>query len=325
MRGVYVLVAMLVLLPAAVEADYFKEYSSTIVLDGKALHSVTALFVSESAMNNITLHGFPRADGLSATIDGKPADVYAVMEDEDYVIVINKTVARGTHRITLAFAADSPAEMTSRGIVFNNAFQSALRIDSYNFTLELPPGAIVAFDDDVPLVSPAARFSTDGQRVRLVWNASIAAGEAYNTFVMYKTDALFLPPLFAAGALVFGYAAYRFRRFLTPKTRTPRPAQRIRKVAAIKGGPAQARKTPLSAVRSTLTQDENAIVEILIGKKGRALQSDVLAETKFSKSKVSKVIRGLEMKEVVSKKPRGRINVLDIHEKYEIDKTDQTE
>ena len=66
-------------------------------------------------------------------------------------------------------------------------------------------------------------------------------------------------------------------------------------------------KKPKPAVK--LAGDEKLVFE-MVSRKGSMYQGDILKETGFSKVKVSRVLDGLEKKELVERKRRGMANLV---------------
>ncbi|MBU6996889.1 MAG: MarR family transcriptional regulator [Theionarchaea archaeon] len=65
-----------------------------------------------------------------------------------------------------------------------------------------------------------------------------------------------------------------------------------------------------SAVMNTLSSDERALLQKIIDARGALFQSDLVDETQFNKSKVSRLLDRLEGKALVERRRRGMSNII---------------
>ncbi|MBI4017718.1 MAG: hypothetical protein HY366_02125 [Candidatus Aenigmarchaeota archaeon] len=322
MKTAYLAIVLLILLPMEAEAYYFTDYDANVVLDGSAQQTVRATFVPEETLTRIAIGLADSPENVQATLDGQIIETNIQTSGDGYFILAQspQIIERGVpHELVLTFKSNPPEERTSRGTIYSNAFTPGIRMERYSLTVSLPPGAVIAFENEAPLISPTAALTTDGQRIKLTWERSLNADEPFTAIVIYKEKTLALAPLLLALAAVayvaysHGYLKKPLRSILKgraePHAKTKSPAVRRKKTE---------HKPLLNDVRDTLTPDENRIVDVVMRFNGRALQSDVVRDTGWSKSKVSKVLRGLEVKGVLVKQPYGKTNILKISEKYKI-------
>jgi len=68
----------------------------------------------------------------------------------------------------------------------------------------------------------------------------------------------------------------------------------------------------MAAVMETLTERERSVVNILIDFQGRTTQAEIRYETGIPKSSLTGIIRSLERRKIVTKKERGRTNVIEL-------------
>lgn len=329
MKAAYAaLIAVLLVLPVQVDAYYFRTYSENVVLDGDTQHTVHAVFVPQETLTRLSLGTADEPKNVSAILDGKEVQTFVQKTDDTHSIVIQSPDVLSknvSHQLVLSFVTELGTERTSQGTLYSNAFISDVRMDKYELSVVLPQGAIIAFENDAPLISPTASLSTDGQRTKLVWSDSLRAGESFTALVVYKEENPTAAPIGGGIALIFlaaiaylahrkGYMKRLGARVRATAPRKKRPATKPNKhVVSMEKKEA---KIPLKSIRETLSQDENKILDIVLQFGGRGLQQDVVRETGWSKSKVSKVLRGLEMKGVLVKQPYGKTNILKLAEKY---------
>lgn len=306
MKLLPVLAAMLILLPVSAEAVDFEEYSVGVNLDGRTSETISAVFSGADREIGIEIGNLP--ENIRAELDNAPIDVTVSKSNNAYKISFIPPDL-GAHKIVLNFMMKTVLDKTSRGTMYTNAFTADADIESYSLTVSLPPGATISFEDNAPLISPNADIRTDGRVITLGWKDSLERGESFTAVVVYQNPASFpsLGVLLAAALIPLAYAAYKIYS-------KHRPAKIESKRTEIRS---QGRmKVPLKSVRDMLTEDENRILDIVMKADGKTMQNALLAETNFSKSKVSKVLRGLEMKGVIVKKPYGRNNIIRIADKY---------
>jgi len=70
----------------------------------------------------------------------------------------------------------------------------------------------------------------------------------------------------------------------------------------------------MSKVIETLSERERSIVEALLKNKGRLSQADIRFETQIPKSSLSGIIYTLEKRKIITKKKKGRTNIVELSE-----------
>ena len=155
----------------------------------------------------------------------------------------------------------------------------------FSIKIILPEDAKI-IDKNGLLVSRPVSISTDGRRIFLEWSKALSEGEEYTIFVQYKTNGSSssdLFPLVIAAILIIGLViGYSWKRFEKEK-----------------------------AISQMLSEDEKKVVE-RIRKTGEMLQEDIKESTGWSKTKISKIVRSLEMKNVIIKVPYKKTNKIKI-------------
>jgi len=176
----------------------------------------------------------------------------------------------------------------------NNEFLFTLSISSprntdFDLKISLPKESVVVENNNALEVSRPVQITTDGTRIYLEWSKVLNTGEQYSVFVKYKTNSAsndFLFPIFIAViTIILGtgiFAGYKFRSF---------------------------RKTKF--IKEVVNDDEKKIVDHVM-KKGEILQEELRTVTGWSKTKISKVVRNLEARNIIEKKPYKKTNKLKI-------------
>jgi hypothetical protein len=142
-----------------------------------------------------------------------------------------------------------------------------------NLSVTIPPGYVLA--DVSPTVSPKPdRIDSDGRSITMHW----INREDIDLILLYEAPSSAWPIVISVTILVIiaGVGLFSWRRKDT------------------------------SALMDTLSDDEKLVVSLL--GKGVVRQKDLCKQTGFSKSKMSKVIRKLEMKKAVKKEPFFKTN-----------------
>lgn len=70
----------------------------------------------------------------------------------------------------------------------------------------------------------------------------------------------------------------------------------------------------ISAVMDTLTDKERSIVKVLLERRGAMTQTEIRYELDISKSSLSGILTALEKRKIITKKEKGRTNVIELSE-----------
>lgn len=72
----------------------------------------------------------------------------------------------------------------------------------------------------------------------------------------------------------------------------------------------------IAAVMDTLTDKEQSILRILLQRGGTMTQTEIRYETDISKSSLSGILTSMEKRNIITKKERGRTNVIELSERF---------
>ncbi len=176
-------------------------------------------------------------------------------------------------------------------LVITSGSQHALRLDlqpasdTVNVTVTLPREFVLA--RTAGAIPPPDSMRTDGQNIMLSWDRPAPLQLA----VTYQGPSTDWPAILlsALGALIIiGGVVLVLQR---------RQKRAVRK--------------PL---HRTLSSNESEVLGLL--REGVDLQKDLIARTGYTKSKMSKVVRNLELKGVVEKTPHNRTNRLQLNKEW---------
>jgi len=165
--------------------------------------------------------------------------------------------------------------------LFIFSYNSEADFDDFKLKIILPEKAIISDRDRTLLLSRPVQISTDGKRIYLEWSKKLSANEQFTTFVQYKEN---IPQtnyylLFAIILIIIAFfGGYGFNKFKKEKF-----------------------------IKTILSEDEKKIVGI-IRKNADTTQDDIKKKLIWSKTKTSKIIRNLEMKNTIVKTPYKKTN-----------------
>lgn len=194
---------------------------------------------------------------------------------------------RGKNLLVVEFESRQTVFASGEHTVFRSYFLPPASVRAFTLRLQLPRGYVLpgSTDETSKYASPKPDFLfSDGQRIILLWQRrGLAERFDVSVFTTPAAGAGGPPVEVLAGALAVGAVgalAHRRRR------RRPRLSPDL-----------------------PLVEPERKIVEALLKAKGRVLRQWELQEaTKLSKARLSRTLRGLEMRGIIEKRPVGNTN-----------------
>ncbi len=293
MKQVWVVAALLVL--QAVLATNINTAETKIVMEGSsALIEHAMLLSSDVEVGNLTL-----------ILSQAPEDVEITINDEKVSCLLQNEFARcgnltpGIHNVRVKYATSYPIAEVGENTLFRYTDRLPYQADSQQVTLTLPVGYIIPREkgkDESFYISPKpAEVYSDGQRVILNWEQK---GQELPISVLARK--VIGPPLgwiatTASSALVAAVLAVWFVL----------GQRRVQKQK-----PSKKKKVVIPA----LMDNEQRIVEFL-KQNGEVWQKQILGATGFSKAKVSRLIRNLEQRGVITKTIYGNTNKIALKQK----------
>ncbi len=169
-------------------------------------------------------------------------------------------------------------------------------ITAFSLIVKLPPRSTLASEieksgESLSAVYPSpTKIYTNGKRIILEWQRDeLKIGESFRVFVMYSNlNKRNYSPLWVLFGLLIGTALTYF---------------------VIKG-------KNKNIARMVLSGDEEKIYELILASDGEILQEEIVKTTGFSKAKVSKLIRNLEIKKIIKKEPYRKTNRLMLKKEF---------
>jgi len=235
---------------------------------------------------NLTFTADESYDSVEFTTVVRPLAVqyegnYSIREENgNYILSFEKRITPGINSLSFNLVYDSIIEGNTKNKVFRARFYPE-NAETMNISLALPVYYILS--DKEPCVVPKPdSIITDGQRIRLIWDLKDQADivvfyKSQSRFEWYFIPIIVIPLLIIIGVYVF------FKK----KTKKD--------------------------ISDILSSEETKVIEEI--RKGITKQKEIAQKLDFSKSKMSKVIRKLEEKELVEKKPFFKTNILKLSKK----------
>jgi uncharacterized membrane protein len=292
------LLLLLVLIPSVLAATEIINANTTIEINGKTanIHSSQYLSTTEP-IGNLILILSKQVSSVKISIDGTVRDCDL---QEEFARCGN--LSSGDHKIDVSYTTNYPFAEVGENILYKQSIRLTYPGKKQTITLKLPVGTIIPREvgkDESFYISPnTAELYSDGERIILIWNEdkqevdlSVIMRDATPTPVAWIALAGF-STIIAAGSIAY-ILFYR------------KPKEKIVKKTVKK----QKEKTPVKELLPQFIEDERKVVELLQNAPNHeAWQKTILQETKFSKAKVSRIIRNLEARGVVSKTIYGNTN-----------------
>lgn len=195
-------------------------------------------------------------------------------EGDNYIIMFLAEIQEGKNELSFSVLYDEIIERSGAGKVFRADFSGQQPL---HVRMSLPEGHFLMGD---PAVYPSPeRISTDGKRITLEWTFE----ERASVVVFYGTDRISYTWIFILIIVILVCLVF-FMLFFAKKSR--------------------------KKIEDILSEDEKLILNQI--RRGNAKQKDISKNLGFSKSKMSKVVRKLEEKNLVERIPHFKTNILKI-------------
>ena len=199
----------------------------------------------------------------------------------------NEITIDSDHGIKTEFDVGEMVRKADDQYIFTFSYSPEADFDDFKLKIILPEETIISEKNDVLLLSRPAQISTDGRRIFIEWNKQLKTSEEITIFAEYEAKG----SSSIDSSILFGFLILVLIAFVV--------GYKIRKFKKDK------------FVEKAVSQDEKTILNIL-KKEDEIMQEDLREKTGWSKTKISKVLRRLEAKELIQKKPYRKTNKLKI-------------
>ena len=242
------------------------------------------ILTSKEDIGNLTLLLPPEFSNLKITIDGQEKDCLLQLEFARCGRLTN-----GTHTVNTSYETDYPIANVGDNTIIKYTDKLPYPAEKQMITIKLPVGYIIPREkgkDESFYITPKTKETySDGQRIILYWEQkgqelpiSIIARQ-----VIGGLSALWVIAIISA-VLIAGATSW----FVVRRKKTPKPAKK-------------------KTIIPTLIDNEQKIVNFL-KENGEVWQKQIHQATTFSKAKVSRILRNLEERGVITKTIYGNTN-----------------
>lgn len=263
-------------------------------------------------------------EDLAVRVPSDVREVYADMDDQLRTCKIeNETAHCGStkaskHVFTLAFESEAVIGVLDDREVFKFSEELPFRASEYTFVLKLPVGSVIAREvgkDEFFFVTPKpSEVLSDGQRIIVTWKSEDVDGFSVSAVTEPLLDD---DPTAAYVGLTIAAVAGAGAMYAVLRKRWKKPSQAPVKKAAKKKNGSQKEQAiegkqvepQLKAIAPQFVEEEQKVVELLKKAENQELwQKQLLQETGLSKVKLSRLLRNLEERGVVTKQIFGNTN-----------------
>ena len=288
-----IIMASFLIIPQALAG--VDEYSTTIDLgfdsSNMRLNIVLAGGESGISITNLPFSFYPKNTVVYSS-EGIITHKITEVEDKYILSIIHEIPSKTTKRVYVEFEREFSVDRIGDIYLFGLEQKIPENVKRFEILVKLPEGAILANLTEMSPVSPEPNLITsDGRRIILSWaKTNVSQAEDFRVIAAFeRTDStqednnLFL----TSAAVILGLSGIIILLIYFFKNKEPR-------ILAV-----------------GLDKDEKKIYEFILLKK-QTKQKEIQKELNMSKARLSKLIRKLEEKELIEKKPVGRTNLIKI-------------
>ncbi|MBS3125039.1 hypothetical protein J4211_02180 [Candidatus Woesearchaeota archaeon] len=286
------------------------------LVSGAAIDTAITTAALDEQSAQITSQYVIVSEGVEPLVVQLPSDVQHVTADMDGTTreckLENNTALCGStkadkHVFTISYTTRSALAALEERTLFRFNERLPFKTSEHTFILKLPVGTIIpkeeGKDADFFLTPKPSEVLSDGQRIIITWNTLDTTDIAVSAVVL-SLQQNNVPVIIAVlvAAIVGGGATWYWL-----KHRKPTPKLIKRKANAKVKQP-----DTLSTVQPLVPQfveHEQKVVQLLTKAPNQEIwQKQLLSETQFSKAKLSRIIRNLEERGVITKTIYGNTN-----------------
>lgn len=210
-----------------------------------------------------------------------------------------ETSLRENFTAELSFHGSEFITESSTFSTFNYQHSVYRPTDSFNLKVILPEGkgVLQQSNSSTPVISPQEHSTgtVAGRNIFIKWHEEPQLGETLSFQARYESlseqqngyNQIVLGALGALILVLLGYASWRLY---------------IRE--------------PIESVYEEIDSDEKEVLDLIRENDGQMLQKDIVAESDYSKAKISGLVKELVERGVLKKEKEGRSNRLKISKKY---------
>jgi len=284
--AVFILIGIFV---APVHSSYLRNWNIEVSLDGMVSNFKVTLEYNETITKNDYFIN-AKVSNVRVTGDENNLNCEVSTQELGTSIVCNNISAK---TIIYEMSVHDLISTSPKLNIFRYRFPVLEPTERFSVTVKLPLGAVLVEQSELEgtgLQRYEPNWGTsgsDGRRIFVAWPISNPkVGETLNVAVIYEQTIEINYVLIGALVLIILIIVVGIFFYL--------------------------RRSKIRAVLPVLTPSERKVMEILLREKGEVDQRQVVKETDFSKSKVSRVIQNLEDRGLIVRFKKGRANKIKI-------------
>ena len=289
---------LFILLVQIAHAATIENATTTGVIEGREVRINSQYETSSERVEDLYIQ-LPRdVSSVSASMDGVARDC-----------TIKKSIAfcgkldNGNHSVLVEYVTSESLGSLSDRDVFRFNEYLPFRTNRHTFVLKLPVGSIIPTEegkDPTFFLNPKPNeVLSDGQRIIITWKSSNTNAVSISAVIQslrpvdWKFEGFVIAIAASLGAFGMWYFLIKRRRFEKPKK--------------------QKKEKKSKELVPKFIEHEQRVVDLLGKAENKELwQKQILQETKFSKAKLSRIIRNLEQRGVVTKTIFGNTNKISL-------------
>ena len=239
------------------------------------------------------------AENINVYIDDKRADY--VIDNSSNIVINSHQPLLGKHFMHIDYTSSHPLSRMGERLLFRYDAYPVEITKGFTLLIKLPLGHGIPFEinkSDSYFVTPEAdRIYSDGRRTSIVWLRTEVSEKFSVSVISEEKNKEGRVPIYAAtlAIAIIGTGIFvLYMRIYVKRKRVP-----------------ETDDTPFeeNIAVPDLIESEMVVVDILRSSTGRMMkQRDIQEKSGFSKAKLSRVLRNLEERRVILKKPSGNTN-----------------
>lgn len=292
---VLLLSVMLVLVSTTVSATTIAEETETIRLGPTTEVSVRINYtdLTSEKVSLLVPEDHQPQDVRAFDSQGRLPCEYAELENE---ILCTPSPHNGSYEVLIEYETGLPATQTARHMLYSKVKRILVPIDTYRLRVVLPEGYGLIDGANTSAYAPATGrvgSGSSGRRIYVEWTAdSTSIGDRLSYQVRYQELNVFQDILPASPTAVAALLLVLIAAGLALYIRRSRSEDTI------------------ASVFPVLKDDEKDVIRYMVEHDGECGQKDLVDELDYSKAKISRLVKDLEERNLVTKIKEGRRNRL---------------
>lgn len=313
--------------PAEPNYLFYRYIISIDIIDNRMIQSNITILLQNQG-NDLDNIGFTLP--ITAT-DIKISDIYGelpfnIFEDKNMkriTIFFRKSIRKGmTKKIEISFKTIAFIRSVNNTYLFTKRFKLPAKTKYLKIILTLPegyglPSPKSSLFQDYPAIVPEAQITSDGRRLRFIWvSHNILKNKDFNIFLQYEKLNIAVDHVIKRTIKPIKIE----RTIKIPEKHNLLVFILISIFGAVLGAVISSfyfrlRRRHLYDINtlyrlSSLTEDEEKILKIILRNKGEIHQSSLTNELDFSKSKVTRLLKSMKNKNIITIERSGKINII---------------